>query len=326
MSFKRLIVSVLLLVVMAGILSSCKRNLSSHKAEKHLRAFDHEMITMFNDISSSEAYRILSKAVGCRCMPLPFGYSAGDEDGVLGFDFEAKKGVYRYEETMHRVERIADSDSLIIQIPLKGGNDDVAEIVLSEYSEKLTAWGFYYPLIMELSIEQDGRKLMIIQGSGSVEHGVPVYGAWKINIGRYAFDMGLKTRLSRRKGKSEIVMNVLRSNEVYMSGSVNMTNRINNGSLNVEKMAFDINTMPLTVSGNVKYGKIDAATTNFINSFNKNSSIEIYTGNGYSVGKMRLMPRENNTRLNFAIVYPDGNTAFTDDFLFTMRTFMNIKL
>jgi hypothetical protein len=326
MSFKRLVVSVLSLLVIASMLSSCKRNLSSDKAEKHLRAFDHEMITMFNDISSSEAYKILSKAVGCRCMPLPFGYSAEDEDGVLGFDFEAKKGIYFYEETMHGVERIADSDSLIILIPLKGRNEEVAEIVLSEYSEKLTAWGFYYPLKMVLSVEQNGRKLMTVQGDGAVEHGVPVYGNWKINIARYTFDMGLKTRLTRRKGKSDIALNILRNHEDYISGSINMINRIKDGSLLVEKLKFDLKTMPVIVSGDVQYGKIDAATTNFIDSFNKNASIDIYTGSGYRAGSIKLMPRENNTRLNFAVVYPDGKTAYTDDFLFTMRAFMNFKL
>ncbi|MCF8362302.1 MAG: hypothetical protein K9G70_06720 [Prolixibacteraceae bacterium] len=326
MILNRLVVSALLCFMIAGVLSSCKRNLSSDKAEKHLRAFDHEMLTMLNDISSSGAYKILSKAVGCRCMPMPFGYSVEDEDGVLGFDFEAKKGIYFYEEKMHEVERIADSDSLIILIPLKDRNDEVAEIVLSEYSEKLTAWGFYYPLKMVLSVEQNGRKLMTVQGAGVVEHGVPVYGDWKIDIARYTFDMGLKTRLTRRKGKSDITLNVLRDYEDYISGSIDMINRIKNGSLWVEELKFDLKTMPLTVSGKVEYGKIDAASTVFIDSFNKNTSINIYSGSGYRAGSIKLMPRENNTRLNFAVVYPDGKTAYTDDFLFTMRAFMNVKL
>jgi hypothetical protein len=323
-------IQIILCVPMLLFFVACKQELSKKDAEKQLRAFDNEVIITAKNISETVAFEAFKKMVALNDLPLPFQYKP--ESALQGkpcqFNFEELKGTYIYNKQKNLTTIKEGNNSIIVLFPFESKNDSLAKFILSDYSEQLTAWNIYLPTKLHAQLQINDQTVATLNIEGKIEHEIPIDYKATAAFSNFNIQSTLHTKLSRKKATVTINSSInknekqLLRNELRIETTMNKQKQVVFNTIDAKLAIF-----PIDVKLQIDRDKIQANTTKFINQFNNNSSIDIYGNQGKSyLGKVELLDRPNNDRLNFAVIYTDNTTEYLDDFLLTISEILNIKL
>jgi hypothetical protein len=322
--------SIVLLSAILFLTAACKQKLTKDEAEKQLRAFDNEVIVTARNISETTAYSAFKKMATLNNPPLPFQYRSSNAtpDKPCQFNFDDLKGVYTYDGKNNLTVKKDGSNSIVIQFPFASNNDSTAKFILTDYTEQLSAWNIYLPTRLKAQLQIGNETVATFTVEGKIEHEIPVKYEATATFSGYHIKSGLQTKLSRKKAKVSILSTISRNekqlllNELHIETTMNQQKQVVFNTIESALFVF-----PIKVKLHIDRDKMPTNTHQFISDFNKNSSISIFANQGKSkLGMAKLMDRPNNNRLNIAIVYNDGTTAYLDDFLLTVQKILNIKL
>ena len=314
-------------VMISCLLFSCKQKLTKDEGEKQLRAFDNEMIIMSKQLTESHAYRLLLQLNTIKHLPLPFQFGSAASGKPYNYNFEASKGLYRYDKVKNEMVKSAPSDSIILIFPYQSEVDSVAKVVVTTYEEEQSVWNIMLPIKLEAKILLANHTVLNIHCRGEIKYGLPVDYEFEMEFSRFQVKTALTTKLSRKRGRVNIALSVLKDNSEIFNCESNLITRMNEyQQIDYSSIKSKIEVFPLTIDINIDRDKIDKHTTHFIDDFNRNSSILVYGNNSRTlIGKIELKDRPNNDKLNPAIVYTDGSVEYLNDLLFTVEQILNVK-
>ena len=69
-------------LLLVFLFSSCRNKLSKEQGEKHLKAFDSELITMMKQLSETNAFNAFDFLLSYNNLPLPFKYPQHNSKGI----------------------------------------------------------------------------------------------------------------------------------------------------------------------------------------------------------------------------------------------------
>ena len=321
----------LLIWIFVSILAftSCSRALPKEEAEKHLKAFDNELIILSKQVSETMAYQAVHELFVIKNLPLPFQYTSSDkkESGAYVYDFETRKGIYQYNDTTHLVMRTGESDSLIILFPFESKMDHWARFILMDYKEEVSAFGIMFPTKLAVKIEIQDHSILELNSSTLMDHGFPVQSNTRIVFNKFRIGNQFETKLSRRKG-------VIHQKLVFDSGDktvLDLSSRIvatlsEQKQLTFKKVEISGDIFPIHFTAKVNQGNIPPDALNFVEEFNANSNIEVFQQKGRKIGHVFLQEIPSVNRLNFTLRYSDGTTVQLQKLLFGFDEIMNMKL
>jgi hypothetical protein len=326
-NFNLLKITFFYVMIACFLFSSCRPKLTKEEGEKQLRAFDNEMIVMSKQITESNAYRLLLQLNTIKHLPLPFQFGTAVSGKSYHYDFEASKGLYIYNKNLNEMIKSAPSDSIILIFPFQSEVDSVAKLVVTTYEEEQSVWNIMLPVKLEAKILLANHTVLNIHCRGEIKYGLPVDYKFEMEFSRFQMKTDLTTKLSRKKGRVEIVISILKDNSEIFKCKSNLITRMNEfQQTDYGTIKSKIEVFPLTIDMNINRDKIDAHTTHFIDDFNKNSSIWVYGNNGRTlIGKIKLKDRPNNDKLNPVIIYNDGSFEYLDELLFSVKQILNVK-
>jgi hypothetical protein len=306
---------------------SCRQKLTKEEGEKQLRAFDNEIIVMSKQITESNAYRLLLQLNSIKHLPLPFQFGTAVSGKPYHYDFEVSKGLYLFDKKKNEMVKSAPSDSIILIFPYQSEVDSVAKMVVTTYEEEQSVWNIMLPVKLEAKILLDNHTVLNIHCRGEIKYGLPVDYKFEMEFSRFQIKTALTTKLSRRKGRVNIALSILKDNLEIFNCKSNLITRMNEyQQIDYSSIKSKIEVFPLTIDMNIDRDMIDKHTTHFIDDFNKNSAIWVYGNNNRTlIGKIELKDRPNNDKLNPAIIYNDGSVEYLNDLLFTVEQILNVK-
>jgi len=312
--------------VIVLITGGCSKKPSKTEAEKQLKAFDNELIIIYDQISKSEGYRILNQLLTIDDLPIPLlNLVQSNASTPTLFRFEEHTGFYTVENKKAKWK--SPSDSIIIEFPFRFRSDSVAYFELSNYTEELTQWGSLMPTSLDLKLKAAGMILFEMNLKGEVNHDIPTKMDLVVKIDNYLMKTKLKSLLNKRKARFYIDLGIRKAGEDIVSLDAYMRHDVTNPDQSVlEKTKIKWRTFPLDIRILVDNKSFDPATNDFMEKFNQHTIIQVKSQlNGASLGKVELKKRQGLGKLNYAMTYNDGTTVFIEELLLTYKYLMNAR-
>lgn len=314
------------LVVLAG----CNRPLPEQEAKKYLRAFDNELIHFVGKIGETKAYRAMWKLFSLKNAPLPyiFSTSKSKNENCGQFEFNKVKGVYRYDEICGSFVRTESCDSIVIDFPFRSEHDTMARFVITDYSEGLTLLQMMYPTRFNAYLKIGNRVMLSVHHDGSISHGVPVSGELKIGLPGFSIQTRLQTKLFRSYGMLKLDLSLWEDSKEIMTWiTQSKVTFAADNTLVYNNVKMDLKMYPVRVKMSIDYQSINPRTTDFVDDFNQNSEIALFTlSHNRLIGNVKLIDRVQSDKLNVAVVYDDKSYELLEGFLLSASKILNIKI
>ncbi len=324
----RTIIRIILSVIALGIIGGCKNKLSPSDSEKHLKAFDSEIIMLSKQFSETCAFDAFQFLLAQNNVPIPFRYNSNQTaDHALEYNFEQSKGKYEIDLATNTAFKTGESDSVIILIPRTCKNHEQITLIICDYAEEYSIWDMMIPTKAYLSMMAGNTEIMRMELNVEMKYQVPVLANLHINSEGIYLKYDMKTRLSKRTTRSK--MNVVagkNTDEIIVASSNVRMKQEANGSLLFDHVNFKFKAFPVKMQGKIDYNKIDSNTRFFNSQFNKHSEITIKSFKNKKIGKVLLTDRSDVDRLSFDIIYNDNSTKNMDELLLTLKTLLNVKI
>jgi hypothetical protein len=310
------------------LFAACKQALTPTQAEKHLRAFDSEMMSLARKLSGTTSYEVLNQLFQIRNAPVPFKYNRElGIESLQSYSFNQHKGVYLYQTENNGVYKYADSDSVIIIFPVKTNRDSLTRFVIASYSEQLSIWGSMLPVKAEMYIEVGNNRPFTLNLDGKLQHKAPIDFNMHIKWENIDAEFKLKTKLSHKKSRVKTNLVINKNQTAFIEASTNSLVKVTpENTFQFDQTCFNAKVFPITLKGKVEYEKIRFDKHSFIDEFNKNSHIKVFSNKNECIGVIELKDRPSCDQVNLVIEYNDGTFHYLDDLLFSVRAIMNVKI
>ena len=325
---KKQLLPFLVLLMSLSFWLSCRQPLDKAEAGKHLRAMDHEMLSLMNQIQGNGSFKVLKEILAIENVPTPFFAHKSPEPGAIRrFDFDKHKGFYEYDSVNQAFMRTAGSDSIIIIYHMAERPGIPARIIISAYDEEAGSSSLMFPLKLEAALYVGDRQTARISHIARLEHQLPVEARLQIELENYRMEMDFRNRLRRDYGKVRIAIVVERDQKELMRWVTrSKAGLTNEGSFFMRWLKVDFQMFPVKILAKVENDAIDPHTIDFVEEFNKHSRIRaVRKADGRQIGDIRLRTRENSDKINYAFHFSDGSYLFVEDMMLTAREILNIK-
>lgn len=314
-------------IVSLILLNGCAKSLPKEEARKQLKAFDNEFIVVYDQLAKCESSKILKQLLAVKDLPVPLiNLLQTNAIDQTKFDFGQRKGVYKVDSE-NNVERIALSDSIIVIFSYPSKNDSVAYLELTEFSEDMTKWGSAFPTNLMLKVKASGIVLFEINMKGEVKHTIPTKMDLMLKMDQYIVHVKLRSLLNKRKIRFYVNMDLSSLEDKLISADLKLKYNVSNPDQSIlETTKVNINSFPIDLFIAVDNKLFNPAATNFIDEFNKCSTIKIMSQlDGNSIGEVKLAQRNGGEKLNYLITYSDETSEFFEDFLLSYKHIMNAR-
>ena len=325
--YKLLKITLFSLVISSFLFFSCRQKVTKEEGEKQFRAFDNELIIMSKQLTESHAYRLLVQLNTIQNLPLPFQFRTSFPGKPYQYNFDTSKGIYLYDKEKNEMYKSASSDSIVLFFPYQSEVDSMAKMIITAYADEQTVWDIMLPVKMVAKIFLGERVVFNLHCQGEIKHELPIDYLLEVEFSRFKITSKLNTKLSKKKGRVQTNVSILKDKSEVLKLESNVIARINeNQQFDFGLFNLKIKVFPIVADFHINRHRIDKYSTHFVDDFNKNSSIWIY-GNRHKtlIGKVELKDRPNNDRINPAIIYNDGSIEYLDDFLFSIAQILNVK-
>ncbi len=325
---KRFYLAALTIVAIVLLSYSCRRPLPATDAFDHIRAMDNELIVLLNAIRQTKSFEIFHEIQQVKNIPLPFYAHASENPGeVKTFNFARYRGSYFYDTLINRFVLTHQSDSIILHYPIRLSNSKLAKLVISDFGEEKSSGNMMIPTIFKGFLSVDGRKVVEIVHSATVEHQLPVAVDLYARVESFELRIVLTSRLRRKLSNALLKFRVDREGENKINGRIQSKLGFNgNGAMRFHTLRASLSAFPALLLAKVNNDAVDAHTADFVSEFNNHSRIEAFRLNdNRKLGEIRLKQRTRSDKLDYAFYSADGSYVFLEDELLTVREIMNIK-
>ena len=315
------------LLMLSFLTGSCRKEVSRQEAESMLKAMDSEVIRLARQIQKTRTYEAMESLVENTNIPIPyFAHHSVAEGGARVFSFDQAKGVYRIDH-QGLLNRISDSDSLIIWFYDSSFDGEEIKFVIAEYLEEPSSSSLMFPTKIKAWLEVLGMRVMNMDHQARLDHQLPVEARTTIQMENYQFDANLNTKLRRKYGNLSLTMAVSKDgiilSELHKKARLGL---IEPGAFYYKRLQMAFSIFPVKIDVSVRNDAISRDASTYIEEFNRHSRMLIYRQNGKGkLGEINLRTREGSDKLDYAFYFNDGYYLYIDEMLLSAKSIMSVK-
>jgi hypothetical protein len=313
--------------MLSFLAGSCRKEVSRQEAESMLKAMDSEIIKMARQIQRTPTYEAMERLVHNTNIPIPyFAHHSVSEGGARVFSFDQAKGVYRIDSE-GVLNRISNSDSLIIRFYDSSFDKEEIEFVIAEYLEEPSSSSLMFPTQIKAWLEVSGMRVMNLEHQARLDHQLPVEARTRIQMESYQFDANLITKLHRRYGNLSLIMTVSKDgvivSELLKKARLGL---VEPGAFYFKRLHMAYSIFPVKIDIKVRNDRISRDASAYIEEFNRHSRMLIYRQHGKGkLGEINLRTREGSDKLDYAFYFNDGSYLYIDEMLLSAKSIMSVK-
>ena len=163
--------------------------------------------------------------------------------------------------------------------------------------------------------------------NAKLEQQLPVEADLHIEIENYKVALDLSSRLRRAYANTKLECKINRDqDEIFHSSIKSKVGVTEEGGFFIRSLDVQIEAFPVYVKADVDNDAINSNAIDFIEEFNRHSTIEVFRSRDRrKLGDILLKTRELSDKLDYALVYEDDSSVFLEDLLLTVDNFLNIK-
>lgn len=317
-------------LLIAGLLMlfSCKPQLDKEEAERHLRAFDNELISLIRSLQQTPSVGVLREMFQKEGLPFPgLSRQSGTAAEPTPFSFEAHKGIYTLDSLSDTFIRKKAADAVIMLYTKTAELNQEVSLIISRYREETGNSNLLLPVELEVSMYINDRLSLRIVHDAKLEQGFPVEGRTTVKLDNYRLEATLGTQLRRRHANAHIEINAWRGVKKALSWHTRSKVGINPpGALYLKKSKIDFEMFPVQIRAKVNHEAVKPETHDFIEAYNKNSRIAVFrTRDGRKLGDIHLKAHESSDKLDYAFYFGDGSFVYVEELLLSANEILNLK-
>jgi hypothetical protein len=326
--YRKLILAII--VILSGItfFSACRSPLPKEEAEKHLKAFDNEMIILLRSLKRTGSFKILQEILSVENVPVPFfAHESEIPGGTSKFNFEELCGLYLFDSAEGEFIRHSKADSVIIFYPIGGNPKRTAQLVIAAYSEDASSSSLMVPTVIKAYLLVGDRIMANIDHYARVEYRIPVEVHTSIEVANYFLKIDLSSRMRRTYSNANLMADIYIDDELKASASLHSKiGFADDGEFFMRSLRMEASAFPVMINARIDNDAIDSRTKDFIEEFNRHSKIEVFKLNDKrKLGSVKLKAKDSSDKLDYAFYYGDGSFIFLEELLLTVREILNIK-
>lgn len=325
---KRLLVVFFLIQAAIFLLTACKQPLPKEDAEKHLRAFDNELISLMNSFQRTRSFVALQEVSSMDGVPLPFfAHQSVSPGSVSKFNFEQHKGIYNFDSINRQFYLSNPSDSIIIHYHASHNLKAPIRLIVSRYSEEATSSSMMFPTFLNACMYIGDKRTIDFSLNAKLEQQLPVEANLHIEIENYKVALDLSSRLRRAYTNAKLECKINRDqDELFHTTIKSKVGLTEEGGFLIQSLDVQMSVFPLYIKAVVDNDAINSNAIDFTDEFNRHSNIEVFRSRDRrKLGNIILKTRETSDKLDYALVYEDNDFVFLEDLLLTVDKFLNIK-
>jgi hypothetical protein len=317
-----------LLFSLVILFAACNKTLPKKDAEKQLKAFDNELITLFDQLSESEGLRLLNHLLSVNNLPLPLLSLVESNPGEAStYHFSEHAGIYRVDTLSMQAIKTGTSDSVLVHFPYRSRNDSMAYLLLTNYQAKMTKWGTEVPTSMDMKLGISDRILFSLNIEGEVKHNIPTKMNIEMKLAQYHLKLRLRSLLNKQTARFYFKVDLKNSVQSILKSKVYMQHDVSNpaGSI-LEKTKISLKSFPVNIGVFIDNRSINPASTNFVEEFNQHTQIEVQSQlSNARLGTVQLKERPGQAKLHYALTYSDSSSVFLEDLMLSYKYLMNLR-
>lgn len=315
-----------LALLIAFLLNACSdKQLSPAEADRSMKILNGNIVNLLTAGSEKPEYKIISFLMNQASTPLPFVKKTGTtQPDTAIYRFAPNCGEYHWNPTAHAFEKTKNSSTVSLIFPSEKSDKNNVRLDLIQYKSQAYSSRPDLPTEIDAKITMDNETIVeilhhavisnnlpekissLVKGT-DYETGVELYRTQHGKEGKLNFDIFLKT-----KGFEVVKIHVDAQIEYSRQGYF------------FKFIAFDLKLIDHQVTGEIDYSAIDPTSSDYIHSFNSNSSIIVSEGR-HQVGTIVLNKTENQELLDYFIKFSDGEEILLSHYIPALNKLLNLK-
>ncbi|MCK9447485.1 MAG: hypothetical protein M0Q41_00760 [Bacteroidales bacterium] len=313
--------TILFLIALSTVISSCKKPHSAESARKYIRAADFELIQAGLKLQKIQAFYALKTLYEKPHCPLPTReFYPPESEHPTQFQMDKHIGHYIEDEhqnfVLHR-----PSDSLIIDFTFN--EKQQLRLIIDDYQQLTTKSGMVIPTQIKASVWINDVKQLTLDYNARLRLGF----IGKIHIRMQADHLVLKLKSTVRLSKKTSHLSAIatlqnRETEIlhtYLKSKI----RLNaDKTIGIGLKHIAISVFPLKFDWTSDRAFVHIVPQNYTDEYNRHRSMALTDMHGRKLAKLRLSDAGKKDQINIMAEYPDGTIDNLEDIMLAVKTLL----
>jgi hypothetical protein len=310
-----------------SLLGSCQRKSYTHdEAVRSLKVLNSDFVNFFAKTNEMEEWAALKFIWDHDDLPLPFPPEKfAAEKPWKPFNYEESKGIYTWDSIQQVFVRIEKSDN--VRILFSAGKITGGEFTLTDYVGASLSSRPDFPLKLDALLNLKGEERLSIRHSAEVADDLPLRINSEVDTKNSKLAFTLNRTRKDDEGSLKINFSLENRGHRFINAGIDAEIGYSSMGYYFNNIQFKMVLFNHQIIGNIAYGKIDPTASDYAESFNANTDIEIFEIPGNRlVGNLVLDKTLEEELLDYFIRFTDGSKVPVSEYLPFLDKLLNMKL
>lgn len=308
------------------ILNACKsRQLNQAEADRSMKILNGNLVNLMSAGSEKPEFKALSFLLKQTSTPLPFvkRENPTQPDTVI-FRLEERKGIYQWNQGEKIFYKLGNSEIISLYFPEEKSEANSLCFNLEKYQSQAYSSRPDFPTELEAILKMNDQKIASISHKAKISNNLPEHISTRINGTDYLAGLDLKRTQLNKEG-TLLVDFFLKSKGFHViSGKLDAQIEYSKQGYFFKTINFRLKLIDHQIEGKINYSAINPTSSDYIDSFNSNSSILIFEDRN-EVGNIVLNKTDNNELLDYFVRFSNGKEILLSEYIPALKKLLNLK-
>jgi len=308
------------------ILNACKsKQLNEAEADRSMKVLNGNLVNLMSAGSEKPEFKALSFLMNQTSTPLPFvkRENPTQPDTVI-FRLEERKGIYRWNPGQKTFDRSGDSEIISLYFPEEKSEANSLCFSLEKYQSQAYSSRPDFPTEVEAILKMNDQKIASISHKAQISNNLPEHISTRINGTDYQVGLELKRTQLNKEGSLLVDFFLKSKGFQVISGKMDAQIEYSRQGYFFKTINFKLILIDHVIKGKINYSAINPTSTDYVDSFNSNTSIVIFEGRNV-VGNIVLNKTNNNELLDYFVRFSNGKEILLSEYIPALKKLLNLK-
>lgn len=308
------------------VFSGCIRQLNREEADRSLKVLNSNLVNFITLSSEKPEIKALWFLLNEPSSPLTLVQKRNflKRDTITNIQ-EKSKGIFQFNIENHLFEKTDSSDQTILIFPSDGKNGEEARFVLSEFESQDCKTRPEFPVKIVASMFINDNEKLTINHRAVIEDNLPLESSSLISGDDYKVTIDLARTRMDKAGTLDLDVYFKAKGFTICSATIDAKIEYSRQGYYFRFFDFRVKLFEHEIIGKLDYSKIDPTASDYVDLFNRYSSMELFENNGNKVGNIILGKSVNSELLDYYIQFENGDKVLVSEYIPLLSKILDYK-
>ena len=304
------------------LLFSCSSTYKKEDAIRSLKVLNSDIVNLLtasSELHEIQAFKFLYNQANS---PIPFKKSEFKLDNSA-FKMENLKGTYNWNPELNDFAFKKDKNFIDVYFQLADMED--ARLQILNYESEAYSSKPDFPTKIIAKMFEGTKEILVVNHVGKVKNNLPEFMETKIKGDGYDLIAGFKRTNESGEGTIDMYCYLKKGMITIIDTKLLAKISYSQQGFYYNYIEFESKVFNHTISGAIDYKNIDPTSSNYAESFNNNTTIEIFESSNAKVGDIILASTGVNDLQEFKIQFENKDQVLLKEYLPALDKLYNLK-